>query len=321
MAKNTIDDMDFARMFQSQSVAATANALGWDERQVYRKRRQVEERLGLTLQAAMGPASTYSPRATFKITDGVVPIFGDAHFWPGEPTTAYRALLWFIKEHRKQLKGVVCNGDAIDGASISRHPPTWTEHQPTVLEELEVVTERMAELEKASGKLPRYWTLGNHDARFEMKLAAVAPQYRGVRGMHLKDHFPLWTPCWSLEAGPNPGAAISSNMIIKHRFKGGIHATHNNALWSGRSIATNHLHSLKVTPLTDYNGTRYGVDCGCLCDPRSPAFSYTEDNPLNWRSGFAVLTWHKGELLWPEVLAVRDEDKGVVEFRGRVFRV
>jgi hypothetical protein len=321
------DSVEFARIFQSQSVKATATQLGWDERAVYRKRKAVEDELGITLNPALAPASVYNPRAQFHITDGIIPVWGDAHYWPGPPTAAHKALLWFIQEHRKQIKAVVCNGDAIDGASISRHPPTWMETQPTVAEEMDVVSERMGEIEKVSGKLPRFWTLGNHDARFEMKLAAVAHQYRNVRGMHLKDHFPLWQPCWSLEAGPflthpETGQPLRHlDMIIKHRFKGGIHATHTNPLWSGRSMATNHLHSLKVTPLSDYNGTRYGVDCGCICDPRHPAFSYTEDNPLNWRSGFAVLTWSKGQLLWPEVVAVVDEDRSLVQFRGRVFKV
>jgi hypothetical protein len=91
-------------------------------------------------------------------------------------------------------------------------------------------------------------------------------------------------------------------------------------LWSGKTIVTGHLHSLRVTPLSDYTGTRYGVDCGTLADPYGPQFThYTEDNPVNWRSGFVVLTFYRGRLLWPEVVHVIDE--GQVTFRGKVYEV
>jgi hypothetical protein len=77
-----------------------------------------------------------------------------------------------------------------------------------------------------------------------------------------------------------------------------------------------------VTPWTDYNGTRFGVDCGTMADPFGPQFrDYMEDNPRNWRSGFAIITFHKGKMLWPEVVHVINEDDGLVEFRGKVYKV
>ena len=150
------------------------------------------------------------------------------------------------------------------------------------------------------------------NSRFETKIANVAPEYAKVHGVHLKDHFPEWEPCWSVW--------VNDSCAIKHRFKGGIHATHNNIIASGKSMVTGHLHSLKVTPYSDYNGTRYGVDTGTLADPYGPQFvNYTEDNPVNWRSGFVVLTFKDGELLWPEVVSVMGPGK--VQFRGQVVNV
>ena len=109
-------------------------------------------------------------------------------------------------------------------------------------------------------------------------------------------------------------------MVIKHRYKGGIHATHNNTLWAGKTVVTGHLHSLKVTPFSDYNGIRWGVDTGTLADPYGPQFeNYTEQNPANWRSGFVVLTFKDGTLLDPEIVRVVGERK--VSFRGEVVRV
>ena len=114
---------------------------------------------------------------------------------------------------------------------------------------------------------------------------------------------------------------LDNGTVKWHRFKGGIHAPHNNTMWAGRSMVTGHLHSLKVIPFTDYNGTRYGVDSGCLAIPTAAQFSYCEDNPLNWRSGFVVLTFRKGVLMFPELVMVHDEPGGVVQFRGDLISV
>jgi len=46
---------------------------------------------------------------------------------------------------------------------------------------------------------------------------------------------------------------------------------------------------------------------------------YTEDNPTQWRSGFAVLTYHKKQLLMPEL--VQKWDEAHVQFRGKLIEV
>jgi hypothetical protein len=107
--------------------------------------------------------------------------------------------------------------------------------------------------------------------------------------------------------------------MIKHRYKGGIHATHNNTVNAGWSVITGHLHSSKVTPFTDYNGTRYGVDCGTMAEPFGPQFAYQEDNPRNHRQSFCVATFDNGRLMMPELVLAWDEDH--VEFRGKVIKV
>jgi hypothetical protein len=254
-------------------------------------------------------------RRHLEIRDGVLLSFHDAHFFPGIRSTAYRAFLWACKEFRPCA--VINNGDSMDGASVSRYPRIGWDSKPTVQQELECNTERLTEIEMAAGTKSLYWNLGNHDSRFETFLASKAPEYQGVSGFHLKDHFPMWLPSWSVWINDGPGG-----VVVKHRYKGGIHAVYNNAVYSGRSMVTGHLHSLKVVPFSDYGGTRYGVDGGTLAQPYGPQFvDYTEDNPVNWRSGFPVLTFWHGKLLWPELVHVLDEDRGLVQFRGQVITV
>jgi hypothetical protein len=301
-----------------KSARAVAVTLGVSERTVHKRRRQIEGRRGQPLHAAHGVSAYYkhlSPqehtaRRRLTVENGTVLVFSDAHFWPGVRTTAFKALLHFINEMNP--KAVINNGDAFDGASISRFPRIGWDSKPSIIEELKACAERLGEIEEAAKDARLYWPLGNHDARFETRLAANAPEFEGVQGFHLKDHFPKWLPCWSVW--------VNDEVVVKHRFKNGIHATHNNTLWAGKTVVTGHLHSLKVTPFDDYNGTRWGVDTGTLADPHGPQFAdYLETSPTNWRSGFIVLTFRDGELLWPEVVRVVKD--GVVDFRGQLVEV
>ena len=117
---------------------------------------------------------------------------------------------------------VVCNGDAFDGASISRWPRIGWDNKPTVKQELEAVDAAMTEIEIAAGKAQLVWPIGNHDSRFETFLAAHAPQYEGINGFHLKDHFPLWKPCYVLW--------INDETIVAHNYHTGMHAVWNNRM-------------------------------------------------------------------------------------------
>ena len=51
-------------------------------------------------------------------------------------------------------------GDAIDAATISRHPPIGWEKRPPLIDEIEAGQERMHEIEAAAGKARKVWTLG-----------------------------------------------------------------------------------------------------------------------------------------------------------------
>ena len=297
-----------------------AQILGITTRKVYERRKKLQEKLGITIQSRIiSPVymhhelNKHDAAKYLEIADGVVMIGSDAHYWPGIVSTAHRAFVKFVGELKP--KAVILNGDVLDGATISRFPPIgWTDSdKPSLIQEMQTCQERLTEIEDACGKSThKIWTLGNHDGRFESKLAIAAPQFVKVHGMHLKDHFPSWKPAWA--------CWINNHVIVKHRFKGGIHATHNNAVSSGKSIVTGHLHSLKVTPYSDYNGTRFGVDTGTMADCYGPqTVDYTELSPVNWRSGFAILTFYKGKLLWPEVVHVIGENE--VEFRGQVYHV
>jgi hypothetical protein len=314
-----VDDKTFIQTWQELgSALAVAKKLQLNLRGTHARRRAIEMRYKITLKSidkdgknyhSVGGA--YQSQLNLGIRNGTVLVFSDAHFWPGIRTTAFRGLLWAIKELKPVA--VINNGDAFDGASISRHPRIMWQQLPSVIDELRACQDALREIEQAvklNCKL--IWPLGNHDARFESRLSNGSPEFERVAGFRLADHFAKWQPVWSVW--------LNDHVVVKHRLKGGIHATHNNTLWSGKTIVTGHLHSLKVTPFSDYAGTRFGVDTGTLADPQGPQFrDYTEENPVNWRSGFAVLTFVDGRLLWPEIAHRFADD--VIEFRGNLIKV
>jgi hypothetical protein len=315
--------MEFIQLWEKlQSATEIAKHLGIPNRAVHLRRRWIEENHKITLiakdhrganYAATRPKS-FSPLRQIKLgmLDSCVIVFSDAHFIPAQRTTAFKGLLWAIQEFKPHA--VICNGDAFDGASISRHD-VIDQPQTSVIQELKACQGALGEIEEVA-KAARHnvkllFTWGNHDIRFGNRLAQHAPQFKEVLGFKLTDHIPDWEFCWAVWP--------TEQVIIKHRYKGGVHATHNNTVNAGVSIVTGHLHSLKVTPFSDYNGCRYGVDTGTLAETDGPQFTYGEINPNNHRSGFAVLNFFNGELLLPELVQKFDEDQ--IQFRGEVIDV
>lgn len=312
MSVPACSDKEFVEIFQKNGAQETARILSVAVRNVYARRRRLEKFLGVPI---VGPndrtqsASHYPTRIPLEVKDGVVIIGSDAHYWPGEATTAHRGMVHMCKKLKPEV--VILNGDVLDGARISRHPRIGWAKAPTLKEEIEACEERTDEIFDASKKSKHFWLLGNHCMRFENQLSGNSGEFEDVSGFRLKEHFPLWDFGISLW--------INGDVVVKHRFKGGVHATHNNALASGKTMVTGHLHSLKVTPYADYNGNRYGVDTGTLSDPYGEHAAYGEDNPLNHRSGFIVLTFRGGKLLWPEIAHVIDNE--TIEFRGELIKV
>ena len=316
MSNAKCSDAEFIETWIKQKghAANVGKALGIGERAVYWRRNSIEARNGVALPSS-DHSTTGRPkefvskighRITLTLKDGVAVVFGDAHYWPGDASLAHKALIRYIKLYIPSV--IICNGDAFDGAKISRHPPTGWAKMPDVADELAYCVEMIGEVEGAAPpKAKLCWNMGNHDTRFSARIAQTAPEYVRVKGTDLPDHFPAWNFAWS--------TFINDDVVCKHRLKGGVHATWNNTLHSGKSIVTGHLHRLAVNPLTDYNGRRYGVDNGTLSDfgPEESKFTYGEDAPFNWGGGFAVLTFKGGRLLPPELAVVQDK---IVYFRG-----
>src|SRR5687768_10088327 len=191
-AAKATDEQFIAKWHELRSAQYVAEAFKMSTRACQERRKTIEARHGIKLpvfdrRPHYKYIDTRSDAARYSLTvaDGVVIVFSDAHFWPGARTTAFKGLLHFID----MLKpvAVICNGDAFDGASISRHPRIGWDSKPTVMEEIKACQDRLGEIEAEAGKAKLLWPCGNHDARFESFLAANAPQMEQVPGFKLKD--------------------------------------------------------------------------------------------------------------------------------------
>lgn len=313
-----LSDGDWLEAFHrsGRNFTKMADMTGMNLRNIMDRRLSLEKKLGVLLEPVGGGKAGRQKAHVTKINHrivedvkGIVIVFSDGHFWPGERSVAFDAVVKLTTRLKPAM--VVCNGDAVDGARISRHPPGGWAEMPSVADELAAVQERLGEIEaSAPDSCKLIWPAGNHDSRFTSRLAQNAPEYMRVKGTDIADHFPAWNFCWSL--------FLNGNTVIKHRWHNGVHGAYNNVLKSGKTIITGHTHRLQSIQFGDYNGLRFGVECGTVseCGPENDKFSYSEDAPHNWSQGFVVLTYdEQGRLLDPEICRVLH---GQAWFRGEV---
>lgn len=285
---------------QYGSIRAAARAMGMAET-------TLRERLGRgeSVQVTLSEKKSVN---TLKIRNGSVVIGSDAHYSPGLVTTAHKAFCNVIAEYAGDLKAVILNGDLLDGARISKHARIGWQKTYSVKDELEAVQERLGEIEAVALGMKLLRTEGNHDQRFSSKLAAMVPEYEGVAGFCLSDHLPLWKDSYRVD--------VNDDTVVIHAVANGMHAAYNNVVkGAGYHVVTGHTHRLQAVQFRGFGKLRYGIETGMLADPDQDEFFYLTGRNANWQSGFVVLTWRDGELLYPEFAAVRDDGK--CYFRGQ----
>lgn len=311
MKPKEISDEDFIAAWRSLgSPQAVSNRTGMSIRAVYSRRNRLYSD-GIPLQTVdpRGRESTYSPRIKFErsrkfeIKDGHVIVFSDPHFYPDHNSVGMSALLTLIKELKP--KAVFCGGDALDATQLSRFDPTRGWHTPpSVREQVDCLESSMGAIKRAAGKgAITAMALGNHDSRFSRYLAVHAPEWEDMPGTRLEDFIPAWPLSWTIN--------INGNTIIRHRNQAGM--LHLQGMKAGCHYVHGHLHRLNVHAAAQYGKYVYSVDCGSFADPNSDAFDYAEGG-ADHVQGFAVFTYRKHEMMWPELCYVSN---GIAYFRGR----
>lgn len=324
MSKRKATDAEIAAAIHKHGVLPASRILGITKRTAQIRRRLIEKRTGEKIVSPILPGNPgrtnqyiEKGRVRLDLPNGVVVSASDCHYWPGFVPLMHRALLRLLPDIRPDL--FVLNGDVADFAKLSRFPDVEWSHKPEPWEEVETCQDRLHEIvSKLKRGCRRIWTCGNHDSRWERYIIQHADRLKGTPGTSLKDWFPDWETAWDVQINSgahNPGDRVT----LQHRFTGGVHHAYNDALRSGRTFVSADKHAAQITQITDLNGTRWGVDNGCIADPRHVAFAYGENKPHNHRDAFAVLTFKQGRLLPPELVTRWSEDE--VVFRGNVIHV
>ena len=199
MRKPSCTEQEFIALWNKHgSATEISKILKISERNVHIRRRRIEKDNGIILKGIAKNSPDFKVtypenniRVNVELQNGIIIVGSDCHYWPGIISTAHRAFVKIIKQLKPKM--VVMNGDVFDGASISRHPVSGWGSTPTVKQELEACQDRLEEVEKAAKGASLNWTWGNHDMRFNARLAAqVGDTWRGVEGMNMTDHFPRW---------------------------------------------------------------------------------------------------------------------------------
>jgi hypothetical protein len=327
ISKQKISDRDVIRGIERDGVHETAKRFGLNRRSFKERRRRIEKRLNIrinppckipqeTTNSDKWAYTEHGGRVHREVRNGVVIVAGDNHYEPGHIPVMHRALVKLCKELRPA--GIVIDGDVCDFSALSRYAKIGWEKRHKVKDEIEAAKDRLHEIEMAVGRAFKDWPLGNHDARFNTILAnsPEGKEYAEIHGTSLKDHFPLWTPCWAVWLNENTPAFT----ICQHRARGGEHSAYRNAKDFHCHYVTGHDHHPYVRGYTSAVQTVYGVNHGMLADIDQSIFvNWTEARPLNWRSAFAVLTYSNGALMPPELCEKLDDHH--VWFRGKPIKV
>ncbi len=149
MPKPVYSDKEFIELWKTyESASVMSKTIGMDKRNILRRKNNIEVKYGEKLVSKNNPVQlpkSNPARKELGIENGIVLVFSDAHFWPSIHTTAYKGLLWAIKEF--QPKAVIANGDVFDGASISRFPRIGWDSTPSVIQELKACEISLGEIE------------------------------------------------------------------------------------------------------------------------------------------------------------------------------
>lgn len=293
MGKGLSDEVlrDMMRLMEEtgNSLSAVGRILGIPYQTVQARMRIAKQRFGdkkeshpqLRKKWALEPMHNLSIDGACKILVG-----GDLHAWSGDSPLMWKAFCKVAKELKPDA--IVLLGDMIDAARISRFGSNLNSQAPKVSEEIDTLKRWMMDLPPVKH---RYWVMGNHDVRVDNYIANQANELDDYIGS-LTQRFQDYTFGW----------AVNINGVeYRHRFKGGIHAGHNNVMHAGISMVTGHTHQLKMVPYRTRNGTNWGIEAGMLGNPTGPQFEYTEGVPTKYHSGFVVISHdEEGIMLPPE---------------------
>jgi predicted phosphodiesterase len=214
-------------------------------------------------------------------------IIPDCHI-PFEDKKAYELMLK-VGQHI-QPEEIVILGDYADFYDVSSHGKD-PHIVSKLLDEVEAVKGRLAELRRLFPSAEIVYIEGNHEYRLGRYIRDKAPELFGIVGVEnilglegFGIKFIPYGPC-------QKHRVLGASIIARHEpLAGGVHVAHNTASKALHSVIFGHTHRIQESQIVSFNGENHrGISSGWLGNCRLPAFNYVKAHH-QWALGFSVLT-------------------------------
>ena len=223
-----------------------------------------------------------SPKASSE--RGLSLLVPDVHI-PYEDPSAWSLLLAVARS--AEWKNLVVLGDFADCYSVSQHEksPSRTSR---IADELAVVSERLRELEAASGSARRIYCEGNHEARLSKYIARQAGALHGLRGLSYQEIVELPSNGWQWV--PYYQSIRIGDLDVTHDVgRVGINSVRQSRLAHGASIAIGHVHRMGLEVERTQSGHTYlGAAFGWLGSASAIDYMHRGKASTQWVHGCGV---------------------------------
>lgn len=289
-------DREFGQFEHAKQVAGLSDQPGT---RLWRAQRAAESRRSHAERYLKRHVAPYALRGDERMRDGsyLLLSMSDTHAQFQDPFV-WLAFLSAVRD--LQPDGVLCNGDWLEGAEISRYPkiPGWTE---PLQSELDFVREQLRQIRQDAGhRGDLFWTGGNHDVdRLAMYLTQVAKGLASLRDlridklMGLDEHDvqvltggTISSPLGTEDA--RPGFLLFGFYRVHHGVRLGHNPAADELRDAGRSGQSGHVHRAGLAFGTNERSEAMSWMCTPAGCRHEAGRAYINGTTTGWQRGFGV---------------------------------
>lgn len=207
------------------------------------------------------------------------------HF-PFHNKKIWNSILHLIKDNKKNLTGIILNGDFLDLRVLSKHEE-FIPDGLTLAMEYESGLKGILEIEQAIGKenIKKVFHYGNHCERFYRDKKAVLMYGSALPAPH--EALRLEELGYKVQTDYKDGyTTLGNDLEVLHGiYFGETAAKKHLEMMPDRSVIFGHTHRFS----SHDNGRHTAWNTGCLIDIMGPGFKYANrQQKSRWRNGFAI---------------------------------
>lgn len=210
---------------------------------------------------------------------------------PHHSKKLWAKIMQFIYDFRKDLDGIIINGDYLEMEAISAYGVGKKGSGVTLYDEYEDGLDGLLEIESAFGKkkkdIEKHFLWGNHEFRWQKAIAKLEVSKYGQALLNPVDGLRLDELGYNVQMDyQNAYIQLGDNLEVLHGHYFSVHAAAKHLSESdGKDLVFNHTHRFQAfskNGMTSYN-------IGCLIDLKSKIFNYASRQVRNnWINGFAI---------------------------------